>query len=150
MKNLLSGSYKGHTYRVKVACYPKTAELKLTLLPLDGNKELIVTQNIGQGLPIYQAFLADELLEVDNREFMDYIEKNGIGYIADYKRFDCDVFTGRPRRMAAVFQFDIPHLQKLDPQGCGQYIKHYYKLLHRQKSAVSLEQPVTTQPCSSF
>lgn len=141
MTNLLLGTYKGRTYRMKVDCYPKTAEIKLTLLSRDGHEELALTQNIGQGLPPYQAFLGNGLLELNNSEFMDYMEQNGLGYIADYKWFDTDVFTCRPRRVAAVFQFNKSQLHKLDPQGCAQYDKRYYKLLSRQKKTVSLYVP---------
>lgn len=141
MTNLLLGTYKGRTYRMKVDCYPKTAEIKLTLLSRDRHEEFALTQNIGQGMPSYQAFLGNGLLELNNSEFMDYMEQNDLGYIADYKRFDTDVFTGRPRRVVAVFQFNKSRLHQLDPQGCDQYDKRYYKLLSQQKKTVSLYVP---------
>ena len=33
MNDILSGTYKGNTYRIKVECYPNTPAIKVQLLP---------------------------------------------------------------------------------------------------------------------
>lgn len=103
MNDILSGTYKGNTYRIKVECYPNTPEIKVQLLPVNAGERITMTQNLGQPLPRYQAFLCDGMLEVDSTAFMDYMEENDLGYIVDYNRYDADVFTGAGRRTAAVF-----------------------------------------------
>lgn len=47
-------------------------------------------------------------VEADSTAFMDYMEKNDLGYIVDYKRYYADVFTGVNRRTAAVFSSTPP------------------------------------------
>lgn len=81
----------------------------------------------------YQAFLCDGMLEVDSTAFMDYMEKNDLGYIVDYKRYDADVFTGVNRRTAAVFQFHSAALRRLNKVGCQRYEGDYTRL--KQKHA---------------
>ena len=78
MNDILSGTYKGNTYRIKVECYPNTPAIKVQLLPVNAGERITMTQNLGQPLPRYQAFLCDGMLEVDSTAFMDYMEKNGI------------------------------------------------------------------------
>ena len=87
MNDILSGTYKGNTYRIKVECYPNTPAIKVQLLPVNAGERITMTQNLGQPLPRYQAFLCDGMLEVDSTAFMDYMEKNDLGYIVDYNRF---------------------------------------------------------------
>lgn len=125
MSNILSGTYKGSPCRLQVECYPKTAEVKVTLVPVNGNAPLVLTQNLGQSMPLYQAFLSDGLLDLNDNGFMEFMEENGLGYIVDYKKYDRDVFTGCPRRLAAVFQFERTALQKFDPIGCRRFERHY-------------------------
>ena len=125
---LLSGTFRGKACRLSVECYPKTAEIKVTLLPTDGSAPIPLTQNLGQPMPPYQAFLADGVLELGSAEFMDYAERNGLGYLADFKRYDTDLLTGRPRRIAAVFQFDKAALRKIHPSGCARYERHSHRL----------------------
>ena len=120
MNDILSGTYKGNTYRIKVECYPNTPAITMT-------------QNLGQPLPRYQAFLCDGMLEVDSTAFMDYMEENDLGYIVDYKRYDADVFTGVNRRTAAVFQFHSAALRRLNKVGCQRYEGDYTRL--KQKHA---------------
>ena len=81
MNDILSGTYKGNTYRIKVECYPNTPEIKVQLLPVNAGERITMTQNLGQPLPRYQAFLCDGMLEVDSTAFMDYMEENDLGYI---------------------------------------------------------------------
>lgn len=127
MSNILSGTYKSSPCRLQVECYPKTAEIKVTLVPINGSAPLMLTQNLGQSMSLYQAFLSDGLLDLSDNGFMEFMEENGLGYIVDYKRYAHDIFTGRPRRLAAVFQFDRAALQKYDPIGCRRYERHYAK-----------------------
>lgn len=75
MNDILSGTYKGNTYRIKVECYPNTPAIKVQLLPVNAGERITMTQNLGQPLPRYQAFLCDGMLEVDSTAFMDYMEK---------------------------------------------------------------------------
>ena len=46
---LLSGTFRGKACRLSVECYPKTAEIKATLLPADGSirDPIPLTQNLG-------------------------------------------------------------------------------------------------------
>ena len=57
MNDILSGTYKGNTYRIKVECYPNTPAIKVQLLPVNAGERITMTQNLGQPLPRYQAFL---------------------------------------------------------------------------------------------
>ena len=84
MNDILSGTYKGNTYRIKVECYPNTPAIKVQLLPVNAGERITMTQNLGQPLSRYQAFLCDGMLEVDSTAFMDYMEENDLGYIVDY------------------------------------------------------------------
>ena len=117
MNDILSGTYKGNTYRIKVECYPNTPAIKVQLLPVNAGERITMTQNLGQPLPRYQAFLCDGMLEVDSTAFMDYMEENDLGYIVDYKRYDADVFTG----------------VNLNKVGCQRYEGDYTRL--KQKHA---------------
>ena len=112
MNDILSGTYKGNTYRIKVECYPNTPAIKVQLLPVNAGERITMTQNLGQPLSRYQAFLCDGMLEVDSTAFMDYMEENDLGYIVDYKRYNADVFTGVNCRTAAVFQFHSASVTK--------------------------------------
>ncbi len=125
---LLTGTFRKSACRLSVECYPKTEEVKVTLLPADGSPPICLTQNLGQPMPPYQAFLADGILETGSSDFMDYAEKNGLGYIADFKRYDFDVFTGQPRKTAAVFQFNKTVLRGIHPSGCARYERHSHHL----------------------
>lgn len=125
---LLPGTFRGKACRLSVECYPRTAEIKAMLLPTDGSAPILLTQNLGQPMPPYQAFLADGILELGSTEFMDYAERNGLGYLADFKRYDTDLLTGQPRRIAAVFQFDKAALRKIHPAGCARYERHSHRL----------------------
>lgn len=120
-------------YSVKVECYPNTPAIKVQLLPVNAGERITMTQNLGQPLPRYQAFLCDGMLEVDSTAFMDYMEENDLGYIVDYKRYDADVFTGVNRRTAAVFQFHSAALCRLNKVGCQRYEGDYTRL--KQKHA---------------
>ena len=75
--------------------------------PGHAGERITMTQNLGQPMPRYQAFLCDGMLEVDSTAFMDYMEKNDLGYIVDYKRYDADVFTGVSRGTAAGFSVPL-------------------------------------------
>ena len=133
MNDILSGTYKGNTYRIKVECYPNTPAIKVQLLPVNAGERINMTQNLGQPLPRYQAFLCDGMLEVDSTAFMDYMEENDLGYIVDYKRYNADVFTGVNRRTAAVFLFHSAALRRLNKVGCQRYEGDYTRL--KQKHA---------------
>lgn len=133
MNDILSGTYKGNIYRIKVECYPNTPAIKVQLLPVNAGECITMTQNLGQPLPRYQAFLCDGMLEVDSTAFMDYMEKNDLGYIVDYKRYDADVFAGVNRRTVAVFQFHSAVLRRLNKVGCQRYEGDYTRL--KQKHA---------------
>lgn len=119
--------------RAKVECYPNTPAIKVQLLPVNAGERITMTQNLGQPLPRYQAFLCDGMLEVDSTAFMDYMEENDLGYIVDYKRYNADVFTGVNRRTAAVFQFHSAALRRLNKVGCQRYEGDYTRL--KQKHA---------------
>lgn len=125
---LLPGTFRGKACRLSVECYPKTAEVKAMLLPTDGSAPILLTQNLGQPMPPHQAFLADGILELGSTDFMDYAERNGLGYLADFKQYDTDLLTGQPRRIAAVFQFDKAALRKIHPSGCARYERHSHRL----------------------
>ncbi len=90
-----------------------------------------ITQNLGSIMPMYQCVLADGMIGPGNEAFMDYAEKNHLGYILQYKWFDFDAFSHRPRRVAVVFQFNPERLEELDPPGCKRYEKHNAKLLRQ-------------------
>lgn len=113
--------------------YPNTPAIKVQLLPVNAGERITMTQNLGQPLLRYQAFLCDGMLEVDSTAFMDYMEENDLGYIVDYKRYDADVFTGVNRRTAAVFQFHSAALRRLNKVGCQRYEGDYTRL--KQKHA---------------
>ena len=53
MNDILSGTYKGNTYRIKVECYPNTPAIKVQLLPVNAGERITMTQNLGQPLPRY-------------------------------------------------------------------------------------------------
>lgn len=125
---LLAGTFKGKSCRLAIECYAKTAEIKVTLFPVDGSAPIVLTQNLGQPMPLYQAFLSDGILDVGNTDFMDYAERNGLGYIADIKRYDIDVLSGRPRKTTAVFQFNKTALRKVHPLGCARYEWYEHRL----------------------
>ena len=98
MNDILSGTYKGNTYRIKVECYPNTPAIKVQLLPVNAGERITMTQNLGQPLPRYQAFLCDGMLEVDSTAFM-----NKVGcqrYEGDYTRLKQKHAERRARRMA--------------------------------------------------
>ena len=122
MNDILSGTYKGNTYRIKVECYPNTPAIKVQLLPVNAGERITMTQNLGQPLPRYQAFLCDGMLE-----------EIDLGFIVDYKRYNADVFTGVNRRTAAVFQFHSAALRRLNKVGCQRYEGDYTRL--KQKHA---------------
>ena len=105
----------------------------MQLLPVNAGERITMTQNLGQPMPRYQAFLCDGMLEVDSTAFMDYMEKNDLGYIVDYKRYDADVFAGVNRGTAAVFQFHSAVLCRLNKVGCQRYEGDYTRL--KQKHA---------------
>ena len=52
--------------------------IKVQLLPVNAGERITMTQNLGQPLPRYQAFLCDGMLEVDSTAFMDYMEENDL------------------------------------------------------------------------
>lgn len=91
MNDILSGTYKGNTYRIKVECYPNTPAIKVQLLPVNAGERITMTQNLGQPLPRYQAFLCDGMLEVDSTAFMDYMS---IGFIPSGSRRICPMRSG--------------------------------------------------------
>lgn len=126
MNGILRGTYKGKQYRLKVECYSKTPSIKVQLIPTDGSDRITVTQDIGQSLPRYQAYLGEDILDVDSFEFMAYMEQNNLGHIADYKRDSMD--TGGTRKIVALFQFHSGPLRKFHASGCARYESHYAKL----------------------
>ena len=138
-EKLLSGEYRGRNYKIRVMCYRKTPSVQVELIPPHGGEAITITQNLGGRMPLYQCVLADGILGPDDGGFMDFMEANGLGYIADYKWYDRNVVTGQPRRLAAVFQFDARRLRVLDPAGCKQYEKHNDKLLRRLFEMKNLE-----------
>lgn len=131
MSDILTGTYKGKKYRMKVECYSKTPAIKVQLLPTDGSDRITLTQNLGQAMPLYQAFLGEDILEVNSSDIMDYLERNHLGYIADYKRYSPDLFTGQLRKTAAVFQFRSAALRRYHLSGCNRYESHYASLKRR-------------------
>ena len=40
MNDILSGTYKGNTYRIKVECYPNTPAIKVQLLPVNAGERI--------------------------------------------------------------------------------------------------------------
>lgn len=137
---LLSGTFRGKACRLSVECYPKTSEIKATLLPVDGSAPIPLTQNLGQPMPPYQTFLAEGILEMGNTDFVDFAMENDLGDIVDFKRYDLDVLTGQPRKMVVVFQFNRTALRKYHPLGCARYEQHSRRLkcrpALRQRQAV--------------
>lgn len=131
---LLSGTFRGKACRLSVECYPKTPEIKATLLPVDGSPPILLTQNLGQPMPLYRAFLADGILELGNTDFMDFAEQNDLGDFFDIKRYDTDVLTGRTRKTAVVFQFNRAALRKYHLRGCVRYEQHSRRLKRRPAS----------------
>lgn len=131
MNDVLAGTFRGKSYRLKVECYSKTPEIKVQLIPTDGSDRITLTQNLGQTMPLYQAFLGDGILDIHDSDFMDYMEKNRLGRIVDFKRYDPDVFTGQLRRMAAIFQFNSSALRRYHAAGCTRYESHYTSLKRR-------------------
>ena len=45
MNDILSGTYKGNTYRIKVECYPNTPAIKVQLIPVNAGERITMTQN---------------------------------------------------------------------------------------------------------
>ena len=111
MNGILRGTYKGKQYRLKVECYSKTPSIKVQLIPTDGSDRITVTQDIGQSLPRYQAYLVENILDVDSFEFMAFMEQNNLGHIADYKRYSMD--TGGTRKTVALFQLPLRASQEI-------------------------------------
>lgn len=126
----LTGKYQDQAYRIEAQCYRKTPSMQVALRSANGSV-IPLTQNLGSNMPPYQCVLADGLIGPGKEAFMEYVENNDLGYIVDYKRFDYNVFTGRPRRIGVVFQFNPKRLRELDPMGCKCYEKHNAKLLRR-------------------
>lgn len=131
MNEILSGTYHGKTYRLKVECYARTAEIKVQLLPTDGSDRITITQDLGRPMPLYQAFLADGTLDPDDDSFMAFMERNGLGYIVDYKPYNYDVASGRYRSRTAVFQFDRAALRRFHSAGCSRYETQSSRLKRR-------------------
>lgn len=117
MNDILSGTYKGNTYRIKVECYPNTPAIKVQLLPVNAGERITMTQNLGQPLPRYQAFLCDGMLEVDSTAFMDYMEENDLGYIVDYNQLQLSRPADRQDilRYVQKEQYHIPYLALMIP-----------------------------------
>ena len=109
-------------YRLKVECYSKTPSIKVQLIPTDGSDRITVTQDIGQSLPRYQAYLVENILDVDSFEFMAFMEQNNLGHIADYKRYSMD--TGGTRKTVALFKIHSGPLRKFHAKGCGSNNRH--------------------------
>ena len=141
MNNILLGRFMDSPCRLQVECYPKTAEIKLTLVSSTGPDTVLLTQNLGQDLPPYQAFLSEGILDVNNTSFMDFADANRLGFISAYKRYNIDLFSGRPRKMAALFQFDKVVLMAQDPAGCSHYEQHYASLLDRHAKRAHILAP---------
>lgn len=132
MNALLLGTYQGKTYRLKVKCCSKTPQLKVQLLPSDGSGRITITQELGQSLPRYQAYLADGLLDVEDDSFMAFLERNELGHIVDYRRVPGDPEAGQPGRLAALFQFHSGALRRYHSAGCDSYEIHYARLKQGQ------------------
>ena len=96
MNGILRGTYKGKQYRLKVECYSKTPSIKVQLIPTDGSDRITVTQDIGQSLPRYQAYLVENILDVDSFDITD--PDTG-------ERFECTV---------GISEFLAPELQGRD------------------------------------
>ena len=117
MNDILSGTYKGNTYRIKVECYPNTPAIKVQLLPVNAGERITMTQNLGQPLPRYQAFLCDGMLEVDSTAFMDYMLHRGLQALRcrcfyRSKPQDCRRFSVPLRRAAPPEQSRLPALRR--------------------------------------
>ena len=130
----MTGKYQNKACRIEAQCYPKTPSIRVALRAANGSV-IPITQNLGSIMPLYRCVLADGLIGPGNEATMEYFENNDLGYIVDYKWFDYDVFTGQPRRLAVVFQFNPKRLRELDPMGCKQYEKRNAKLLRRLNEA---------------
>ena len=130
MKKYLEGTYSNQYCSIEVACYPRTPSLQASLRTNSGIL-IPITKNLGSTMPLYQCVLADGIFGPGNDEFMAYIERNELGYIVDYKRYDRDPVTNRPRRVAALFRFYPERLKFFDPYGCKQYERHEEKLLRK-------------------
>lgn len=128
MSDMLQGTYKGKQYRLKVECYSKTPAVKIQLLPTDGSDRVTVTQDVGQGLPHYQAYLGEGILDVDSFEFMAFMERNNLGHIADFKHDVRDMSTGEVRETMVLFQFHPSVLRRFHSSGCARYESRYAKL----------------------
>ena len=128
MSDMLQGSYKGKQYRLKVECYSKTPAVKIQLLPTDDSDRVTVTQDVGQGLPRYQAYLGEGVLDVDSFEFMAFMERNNLGHIADFKHDVRNMSTGEVRKTVVLFQFHPSALRRYHSSGCTRYESHYAKL----------------------
>ena len=90
MNGILRGTYKGKQYRLKVECYSKTPSIKIQLIPTDGSNRITVTQDIGQSLPRYQAYLVENILDVDSFEFMAFMEQNNLMSVRVYTQKDAE------------------------------------------------------------
>ena len=130
----LTGKYQNKACRIEAQCHRKTPSIQVELRAANGSV-MPITQNLGSIMPPYRCILADGLIGPGKEDFMEYVEQNDLGYIVDYKRFDYDVFTGHPRRLAVVFQFNPKRLRELDPMGCKRYEKHSAKLLRHLHEA---------------
>lgn len=130
MNPILRGTYRGKTYRLKVECYSRTQEIKVQLLPTDGSDRITITQDLGQNMPFYQAFLADDALDMAG-EFMALMEQNGLGYILDYRRHNVYAAAQAPCKAAVLFQFRSSALRKFHAAGCTSYERHYGQLKRR-------------------
>ena len=96
MNGILRGTYKGKQYRLKVECYSKPPAIKVQLIPTDESDRITVTQDIGQSLPRYQAYLGEDILDVDSFDITD--PDTG-------ERFECTV---------GISEFLAPELQGRD------------------------------------
>lgn len=128
MNDILRGTYKGKQYRLKVDCYARTPALKVQLIPTDGSDRITVTQDLRQDLPRYQAFLGEDILEVDNAEFMTFMEQNALGRIMDFKRYGQTGCVGTTGKTVVLFQFYSSALRRFHAAGCTRYESRYVKL----------------------
>lgn len=56
MNDILSGTYKGNTYRIKVECYPNTPAIKVQLLPVNAGERITMTQTSVSLCPVIRHF----------------------------------------------------------------------------------------------
>lgn len=63
---LLSGTFRGKACRLSVECYPKTSEIKATLLPVDGSAP-IPTRRSGAAMRL-SGFFGEGILELGNTD----------------------------------------------------------------------------------